>query len=105
LTVADLEWGMKIARRSVASLMQAVKERVADNEYESLVKRVHRIIANAGAAGIDGTALSRDTQFVDRRKRADILAQLAESAMIRIETREKAEGARGPSTQVYYDIS
>jgi hypothetical protein len=105
LTVRDLEWGMTIARKSVASLMQAVKERVADTEYEGQVKRVHMVISKAGSAGIDGTALSRATQFVDRRKRADIIAQLVESEMIRAEARDKVGNGRGASGQVYYDIS
>ncbi|UAB76981.1 DUF3987 domain-containing protein [Erythrobacter sp. SCSIO 43205] len=105
LSVKHLQWGMMVSHKSVGALMQAVKERVADTEYESHVKRVHKAIVDAGAAGIDGTSLSRATQFVDRRKRADIIAQLVESAMIRIEERQKVNSGPGAAAKVYYDIS
>jgi len=104
ITCADLDWGMSIANQSVQTLMNAVKERVADNEYEALVKRVLRIISDAGSAGIDGTGLSRKTQFIDRRKRAEIIAGLVEAGMIRTMTITKsAEG--GKDRSIYFDIS
>lgn len=105
ITSADLEWGMMVARQSVEALMQAVKERVADNEYESLVKRVHLVIANAGSAGIDASSLSRATQYVDRRRRGDILAHLEEAGMIRVEEMPKPEGQRGFARKIVYDVS
>lgn len=105
ITAADLDWGMGIASRSVQTLTQAVKERVADNEYEATLKRVHKAIADAGSAGIDGNKLSRRTQGVDRRKRVDILAHLEEAGMIRVMEMAKSEGARGPARRVYFDIA
>jgi hypothetical protein len=103
ITTADLDWGMGIARRSVQTLMQAVKERVADNEYEACVKKVHKVIADAGSAGIDGKALSRKTQTVDRRKRIEIIAHLEEAGMIRVMEMVRAEGARGRTRRIYFD--
>lgn len=105
ITAADLDWGMGIASRSVQTLMQAVKERVADNEYEATMKRVHKVVADAGSAGIDGNNLSRRTQGVDRRKRIDILAHLEEAGMVRVMEMPKGEGARGPSRRVYFDAA
>ena len=105
ISAADLDWGMGIANRSVQTLMQAVKERVADSEYEASVKRVHKVIADAGSAGIDGNELARKTQRVDRRRRIDILADLEESGMVRIMEMPKAEGARGPARRVYFDVA
>lgn len=105
ITVTDLDWGMGIASRSVQTLIHAVKERVADNEYEATLKRVHKAIADAGSAGIDGNKLSRRTQGVDRRKRADILAHLEEAGMIRVMEMAKGEGARGPARRVYFDVA
>lgn len=105
ITDADLDWGMAIARQSVETLMQAVRERVADNEYEATVKRVHLAIANGGAAGIDGRTLSRLTQFVDKRKRADILAHLEEADMIRVEETPQPDGRPGRPRRIYYDIA
>lgn len=102
---ADLAWGMSIARRSVETLMQAVNERVADSEYEATMKRVHKVIADAGSAGIDGTSLYRKTQFVERRKRTDIMAQLQESGMIRIQEYPRVDGEKGRPRLVYFDIA
>lgn len=60
------------------------------------LKRVHKTIADAGSAGIDGNKLSGRTQVVDRRKRVDILAHLEEAGMVRVIEMAKVEGARGP---------
>lgn len=105
ITAADLDWGMGIASRSVQTLMHAVKERVADNEYEAMMKRVHKVVADAGSAGIDGNKLSRRTQGVDRRKRIEILAHLEEAGMIRVMEMPKGDGARGPAKRVYFDVA
>ncbi len=105
ITVTDLDWGMGIASRSVQTLIHAVKERVADNEYEATMKRVHKVVVDAGSAGIDGNNLSRRTQGVDRRKRIDILAHLEEAGMVRVMEMPKGEGARGPARRVYFDVS
>lgn len=105
ITADDLDWGMTVARRSVETLLVAVRERVADNAYEAEMKRVLKIIADAGSAGIDGTTLSRATPFVDKRRRNEILDHLAEADMIRIMEMPKAEGSRGPKPKVYFDIS
>lgn len=105
ITAADLDWGMLVARKSVETLLAAVKDRVADNDYEAKVKRVFRIIADAGAAGIDGKGLSRATQFVDRRQRADILAHLEESGMVRVMEMPRPEGSRGFAKRVYFDTA
>jgi hypothetical protein len=105
LTVADLEWGMKIARRSVASLMQAVKERVADTEYEGQLKFVHQLVINAGAGGLHSSQLSRDAKKIRSRDRKDILTNLVEAGMIRIEEVAQAEGKTGPKPFICYDIS
>ncbi|WP_310533156.1 DUF3987 domain-containing protein [Novosphingobium sp.] len=104
ISVADLEWGMEIARKSVESLIKAARETVADSEHETMVKRVMKVIADAGSAGIDGTSLSRKTQFIDRRKRGDIIAGLIEAGMIRAMKMPKPTTG-GPDKFVYFDIA
>lgn len=103
ITVADLDWGMSIARHSVTTLLNAVRERVADNEYEARLKRLHKIIADAGSAGIDGSALSMGSRFVNRRERADIIAHLEEAGMIRVQKFET--GSKGRPKFVYFDTA
>lgn len=105
ISYEDLDWGMLVARTSVETLMRAVKDRVADNDYEALVKRVHRVIADAGSAGVDGIKLSRSTQFVDRRRRADIIAHLEEAGMITVMEMEREDGQRGRTKRIYFDAA
>ena len=105
ITCDDLDWGMVVANRSVQTLMSAIKERVADNEYEAKLKKIHKVIADAGSAGIIGRDLSFRTRFVDKRQRTDILAHLEESGMITVMEMHKAEGARGFAAKVYFDAA
>jgi hypothetical protein len=104
ITSTDLDWAMGISRQSVETLMNAAKERVADSEHETITKRLMRVIADAGSAGIDGTSLSRKTQFIDRRKRGDIIAGLIEAGMIRAMKMPKPTTG-GPDKFVYFDIA
>lgn len=94
------ENGVNMANRTTSR-----KERVADNEYEALVKRVHKVIADAGSAGIDGKELSRKSQFLDRRKRADVVAHLEEAGMIRGQVFQQPAGERGRPRTIYFDIA
>lgn len=102
ITCADLDWGMLVANHSVQALMNAVKERVADNEHESRVKRVHKVICDAGSAGADGLTLNRATQFIDRRQRAEILAGLEEAGMIRV---MELPNTGGRPKRIYFDTA
>ena len=104
ITIPDLEWGMLIAKKSVNTIKQAVKERVADNAYEADMKAVHGAIANAGSAGIDRTALARAVR-IDARRRKDILAHLEEAGMIRVAKFKRSDGAAGNDRVVFFDIA
>lgn len=84
---ADLDWGYDIAWQSASTLAKAVQERVGDNDGERDLKRVLKIINDAGSAGLDGTALSRRTQFVKGRDRKQIIDDLAEGGQIVVEQR------------------
>lgn len=105
LTCADLEWGMTIARHSVETLMQAVRERVADNEQEARLKRLHMIVKDAGSAGIDLSELTRRSQWLKARERTEILNDLEAGGQIRIEEMPKPEGERGRARKIVYDMS
>lgn len=84
---ADLDWGYDIAWQSASALAKAVQERVGDNDGERDLKRVLKIINDAGSAGIDGTALSRRTQFTKGRDRKQIIDDLVEGGQIVVEQR------------------
>lgn len=103
ITIADLHWGMGVARRSVETLMLAVRKKVADNVYEADLKFIHQCIIDAGSAGLSSTELSKVAKKVKARDRKEILAHLDEARMIRIETTEGAK--TGPKPFICYDIS
>lgn len=104
LTVADLEWGMTIARRSVASLMQAVKERVADNEAEARLKRLQAVVRDAGSAGIEHERLVAKARFMGtRRHLQEAVEFLIEGGAVRLIETPRADGKAGRGRRVYYD--
>ncbi|MAK85999.1 MAG: hypothetical protein CMK96_03410 [Pseudomonas sp.] len=105
ISCRDLEWGMMVARQSVEALMQAVKERVADNEQEARLKRLHMIVKDAGAAGIDLSELTRRSQWLKARERTEILNDLEAGGQIRIDEMPKPEGERGRTRKIVYDVS
>lgn len=102
ITAADLEWGYLIAKLSIDNLVRAVKEKVADNEQESKLKRVHAEIAKAGSNGIAKTDLSRACKFMGgTRALNDVLDMLLQSDMIRIDE----IGEIGRKRRIYYDTT
>jgi hypothetical protein len=105
ISSADLAWGMAIARRSVETLMQAVKERVADNDQEAKLKQLQRIVADAGCAGIGHEELFRKARFMGtRRQLAEALDFLAEGGTIRVMEFPRADGVKGKRPRrVYFD--
>lgn len=104
LTTADLEWGMFVARQSVEALMRAVKERVADNEQEAKLKRLQRIICDAGSAGIPHEDLARQARFYgNRRQLGEALDFLAEGETIRVAEFQTENAKR--KRRVYFDLS
>jgi hypothetical protein len=96
---------MAIARRSVETLMQAVKERVADNDQEAKLKQLQRIVADAGCAGIGHEELFRKARFMGtRRQLAEALDFLAEGGTIRVMEFPRADGVKGKRPRrVYFD--
>lgn len=95
LTRSDLEWGLMIARRSVDTLMRAVNERVADSEAETKLKRVQRIVTQAGIAGVAHEELASQCRFLGtRRNFQDAIQFLVEGGQI-IATEQKLDRAQG----------
>lgn len=103
LTVADLHWGNKVARQSVDSLLKAVRESVADNQYEENLKKVFSKIAEQGFEGIERGRLGEACFDVPRNQRKDILADLEESGRIITFELERPKGTRGAKPYKYFD--
>lgn len=107
ISSADLEWGMLVARTSIDTLMSAVKERVADTDQEAKLKRLQKIIADTGSAGIDHENLFRQARFMGTRNQLnDALAFLAEGGSIRAQEfeTERSDGKKAArKRRVYFD--
>lgn len=104
ITKADLEWGLLISETSVNALKRAINDRVADNEIEARNKKLFRIIADSGSAGIDHTDLFRRAQFMGgRRPLNDALEFLIESNKIRVQEMPRPDG-KGRKRRIYFDV-
>lgn len=105
LTVADLKWGNRVARQSVDSLLRAVKQSVADNEQEAKLKRLHGLIAKAGARGIEHKELSLQSRFMgSKRQLNDALDFLIEGGSINVAEVQRTDGKQGKGKRVYFDL-
>lgn len=102
----DLDWGYLVASQSVDALRSAVRERVADNDSEAQRKRLFRIVADAGSAGIDHERLARSCQFIkSRRDLGDALQFLEEAGRIRVGEIPRSDGkVGGRARKIYYDV-
>ena len=105
ITTRDLDWGMAIANKSVSALMDAVRERVADNEQEAKLKRLQRLIAEAGSAGISHEDLARQARFFgNRRQMAEALDFLCDGGSVRVQEFGRTDGVTGArKRKVYFD--
>lgn len=105
LTEADIEWGYLIASESVKALMKEVKERVADSDGEAKLKRLQKLVADAGSAGIEHEELFRQARFMGgRRALNEALDFLAEGGSIRVDSIARQDGKAGKPRRVYFDI-
>lgn len=104
LTAKHLAWGMMVSHKSVGALMQAVKERVADNEQEARLKRLQAVVRDAGSAGIPHEDLFKLARFMGtRRYLNEAIDFLVEGGTVRCEETPRADGKPGRGRKVYYD--
>lgn len=92
ITAANMEWGLSLANYSAELVISNVEDNVAENETERAVKRVLRIIKDAGPEGCTKTTITRATMSMKRRDRDDIIAGLIEGGlvlMVKVESGQK----------------
>jgi hypothetical protein len=105
ISTDDLEWGYLVASKSVDTLMRAVREHVSDSDAEAKLKRLHRIIADAGSAGIEHELLCKQARFYgSRRQLQEGLDFLCEGGSIRVDTIKRSDITGGRAKRIYYDI-
>jgi hypothetical protein len=90
ISMQDAIWAINFVRHFAVRTMLDVDRHVADNETDRNHKRVREIIRKAGKAGLTLTDVVRKTQYLEKRKRDEILAALVEARQIKT--------ARRPST-------
>ncbi len=89
------QWAVDMADYLTRAMIWHVSRHVAANQTEGIVKRVLRIIEDAGE--ITATDLNRRTQWLTGRQRQDTLMQLQEAEQVFMQTKE----SRGRWTTVY----
>lgn len=95
----DIEWAHELVLWCLERTQGVAEMHIADSRTEALTKRVRRIIAAAGAAGLSGDGLSRATQWVRRGERKEILQTLVESGQILAQERRVNPKGGRPGTR------
>lgn len=83
ISVEDAIWSIDFVRHFAVRTMLDVDRHVADNETDRNHKRVREIIRKAGKAGLTLTDVVRKTQYLEKRKRDEILTALIEARQIK----------------------
>ncbi|GAB5501175.1 MAG: bifunctional DNA primase/polymerase [Pseudohongiellaceae bacterium] len=87
----DADWAIGFARYWSERTLAEIKAHIADNQTEREHKRVLEIIRkHTQKGGITRSQLTRDTQFLDKRKRNEIIEALIEAGLVETVMRESA---------------
>jgi len=87
ITGQDATWAIGFVRNFASRTMESVERHVADNDTDRSHKRVRDIIRSAGEQGVTKSELIRRTQWLDLRKRNEVIATLVEGGLIKLELR------------------
>jgi hypothetical protein len=68
--------------RCIQTILRGAEQFLADNLIEEYTKRVLRLIAQAGKAGISKNAITRKTQYLTKQQREEILQTLVISEQV-----------------------
>jgi hypothetical protein len=79
ITLEDIDWGIKLANFLTRRLLLGCSENVSENAIEANAKRVLRIIGR----GITMNQLTRKTQWLRSRERAEIVSDLIGSGAVK----------------------
>ena len=75
-------WAVALADYLTRSMVFHIHRHIARNQTEGDLKRVLRLIEDAGEQGVPQNTLTRKTQWLDNRKRKEILESLVEGHQI-----------------------
>ncbi|HAS51001.1 MAG TPA: hypothetical protein DCS21_04415 [Gammaproteobacteria bacterium] len=76
ITESDAVYAIELVRWCAGNMASCIALYVAENEVESVNKRVERIIRESGAGGLSMTDLYGKTRFLKKRERSEVLEDL-----------------------------
>jgi Bifunctional DNA primase/polymerase, N-terminal/Protein of unknown function (DUF3987) len=78
----DIDWAIKVVNYLTRQLIAGCERYVSRNQQEQTVKRVLRIIGDAGEKGLSQHELTRKLQWLPRKTRSELIADLVESGQV-----------------------
>lgn len=86
---STFDWAVTLSNTLTQAMIDNISDHISDNRYEADLKKILSTIKKAGADGITKSDLVRRTQFIDRRRRQDILDTMQEAGQIRAEKNDR----------------
>lgn len=99
ITMREFGWALKIADWQANALCRSIMGRIGKNSTERNTKEVLRVIRKAGADGIRGSDLYRETMWLNAQERKSIISTLLDSDQIG-QFKDEREGC-GPRAVIY----
>lgn len=91
----DLDWAFDVVEYSVNTVLRAIEQRVSDSQAEANLKRILRLISEAGSAGMTHEELGRACGFMGgRRNLQDAIDHLTESEQVVLHSFAREGGGR-----------
>jgi hypothetical protein len=103
IRIDDVAWARDLVLWCLERMQAVVETRLSDSKVEKDTKRVRRMIDAAGVKGVNANAITRQTQWLRRGERKDILQTLLESGQIVSPPRRRGDNAATPT--VYYGVA
>jgi hypothetical protein len=75
-------WACQLSEWSARKMLCYVEQHVAENETESISKRILRMIGSKGEYGLSMNELTRKTQWLKKREREDYIRSLMDSGLM-----------------------
>ena len=86
------ETGCKVAKFCIENMLTQISDHLAENQHEANLKKVLRIIRKSGRQGLDGTSLTRKTQYLTSKQRIEVIEVMVETGQISVNPVKSANG-------------
>lgn len=100
MTVESIQWAYDLMIKCNEYLLNGMSDHVSVNSNEENVKRIFKLIRDAGQDGILKAALVDNTKGIGTKQRMDIIDDLREAGKIEIGKKKVTEG-RGTASTMY----